>query len=417
MNILHISNTDLAGGRFTGYYMQESLGEADRVEMAVWSKTTNRPHVNLIPPASRIFRLGAELVMYCDGKIGLDGLTGSGGWLMASKDYFARADVVHLHLIHNNSNISILSLPMLSRLKPMIWTLHDPWATTGGCIHSFECDRWLSGCAPRCPHPRRRSLFRRYTPFLQWRVKKAVYRRADITLVATSQWMKDRIERSPLVQHLPCRQIPFGIDLEVFRPRSRLECRRRLGIAGDSKVIAFRGVGLKTDRFKGMRWLMKALEIYQVKAPTILLIVDDGSAFQSMSGRYTIVTLGWVDGEALAEALSAADVFLMPSIQESFGLMAVEAMACGTPVVVFEGTSLPNVIRSPLGGLAVPSMDSGALAAATGRLLNDDQLLRNLGRQARRIAESEYPLSLYVQRHRDLYKEVLDRHRRCKVDR
>jgi glycosyltransferase involved in cell wall biosynthesis len=223
--------------------------------------------------------------------------------------------------------------------------------------------------------------------------------------------MKDRIERSPLMRHLPYRYIPFGIDLGVFRPRSKAECRKRLGIAPDCKVIAFRDVGLNTDLFKGMRWLMEALQIYQPKEPTCLLIFEDGKAFQGLSGKYTVATPGWVDGEALAGALSAADVFLMPSIQESFGLMAVEAMACGTPVVVFEGTSLPGVIRSPLGGLAVPSMHSGALADATGRVLNDDNLRHNLARQARQIAKSDYSLELYIRRHRELYEEVRQAHR------
>ena len=111
-----------------------------------------------------------------------------------------------------------------------------------------------------------------------------------------------------------------------------------------------------------------------------------------------------------AVALSAADVFLMPSIQEAFGLMAVEAMACGTPVIVFEGTALPSVIRAPHGGLAVPARDSVALAGAIKRLLDDDDLRSELGGQARQIAEREYAFPLYIQRHLSLYEEVIERH-------
>jgi len=75
-----------------------------------------------------------------------------------------------------------------------------------------------------------------------------------------------------------------------------------------------------------------------------LLILQDGKGFSALSPKYGVVTPGWIDGEDLAIALSAADVFVMPSIQEAFGLMAVEAMACGTPVIVFDGTALPGVI-------------------------------------------------------------------------
>lgn len=412
MNILHISNTDLVGGRFTGYYMQQSLDKSHSVEMAVWNRRTQSSHVHRMPPDNSVLRFLATTTMAFGHRVGLDELTGSSGWLLPSRDYFRRADVVHLHLIHNSANFSILSLPMLSRHKPVVWTIHDPWAMTGGCEHSFECDRWLTGCAPRCPHPRRRSLFQHYVPYLHWKIKKWVYQRADMTLIVASQWMQERIERSPLLRHLPCHRIPFGVDLEVFKPRSKMECRRRLGIAPGHKVIAFRDVGLQSDRFKGMRWLMAALMIYEPQEPTSLLIFEDGKGFKVLAPKYTVTTPGWVDGEDLAVAMSAADVFLMPSIQEAFGLMAVEAMACGTPVIVFEGTSLPDVIKSPRGGLAVPAMDSVALAGAIKRLLDDDDLRSELGGQARQIAEREYAFPLYVQRHIRLYEEVIERHRR-----
>lgn len=411
MNILHINHTDLMGGRFNGYYMQQSLDKSCNVEMAVWNKTTQSTYVHRMPPDNPILRFFALNTMRLGVRVGLDGLTGYGGWVLPNRDYFKRADVVHLHLIHNHGNFSILSLPMLSRLKPVVWTIHDPWAMTGGCEHSFECDRWLTGCAPRCPHPRRRSLFQRYMPYLHWRIKKRVYQRADITLIVASQWMQDRIERSPLLRHLPCHLIPFGIDLEVFKPRSKIECRKKLGIALDHKVIAFRDIGLEyADRFKGMNWLMAALKIYEPQEPTCLLIFEDGKGFKILSPKYSVITTGWIDSENLAVALSAADVFLMPSIQEAFGLMAVEAMACGTPVIVFEGTALPGVIKSPLGGLAVPAMDSVALAGAIKLLLEDDDLRSDLGKQARQIAEREYAFPLYVQRHITLYEEVIERH-------
>jgi glycosyltransferase involved in cell wall biosynthesis len=159
-----------------------------------------------------------------------------------------------------------------------------------------------------------------------------------------------------------------------------------------------------------MRWLMAALKIYEPQEPTCLLIFEDGKGFKILSPKYSVVTPGWVEGENLAVALSAADVFLMPSIQEAFGLMAVEAMACGTPTIVFEGTSLPDVIRSPRGGLAVPAKDSVALAGAIKQLLDDDDLRSELAGQACQIAESEYAFPLYVQRHITLYEEVIESH-------
>lgn len=412
MKILHVSNTDVAGGRFTGYYMHERFVQGDCAEMAVWNRASRAEHVNLIPPLNSALRACARTALQIDAKLGLDGLSGTGGWLLQSQEYLARADVVHLHLIHNNANISLLSLPSLSRRKPLIWTLHDPWALTGGCEHSFECERWLDGCAPMCPHPRRRSLLRRSWPWLQWRVKREVYRRSDITLIAASEWMKERIGRSPLVRHLPCHLIPFGVDLSAFSPLPKGECRRQFGIPEGHQVIAFRDVGLRTDRYKGMRYLFQALCEYQPRVPTCLLALEDGQSFAELAGKYTVLRPGWIDGQRLASALSAADVFAMPSVQESFGLMAVEAMACGTPVVVFEGTALPGIIRAPEGGIAVPTRDATALLGGLVKLLDDDDLRISMGNSARELAEREYSLAQYIERHRALYAAVLERRAR-----
>ena len=91
--------------------------------------------------------------------------------------------------------------------------------------------------------------------------------------------------------------------------------------------------------------------------------------------------------------------------------MAVESMACGTPVIVFEGTALQDVIKAPLGGLAVPSRDSRALAEAIKQLLENDEFRYKLSKQARQIAEREYSFPQYVQRHINLYDKVIEHHR------
>lgn len=391
--------------------MQESLGDAYKSEMAVWNKKSDSPHVHLLPPKNPLLHILANVIMKIGSRLGLDGLAGSSGWLLPFQDYFKRADVVHLHLIHGFSNFSILSLPMISHLKPIVWTIHDPWAMTGGCEHSFNCDRWVSGCSPKCPYPRCRSVFQSYTPWIHWRIKKAIYRRSDLTIIVASQWMRNRVFSSPLLKNFPCETIPFGVDLEVFRPRYKLSCRTHFGIPVGNKVIAFRDVGLKKDKFKGMRWLVDALNTYWPAEATTLLIFEDGEGFKELAPKYDIQAVGWLDGEKLALALAAADIFVMPSIQESFGLMAVEAMACGTPVIVFDGTALSDVIKPHLGGgVVVPAKDSKSLAEAIKLLLTNDKLRNNLSDKARRIAEKEYSLELYAQRHIKIYRSTFDRY-------
>jgi glycosyltransferase involved in cell wall biosynthesis len=204
--------------------------------------------------------------------------------------------------------------------------------------------------------------------------------------------------------------IPFGINTKVFKPHDQAESRARFGIPHDAIVLAFRW----TPYFsvKGSDYIKRALEILKLDKPTYVLLFDAPHTYglESLEEKYHFVDLGWVeDPYQVALALSAADLFLMPSIAESFGMMAVESMACGTPVIVFEGTSLPSVIDAPHGGIAVPYMDHGALAQAIKSVLNNSALRQSLVENGSRIVQQRYTLDAYVRRHLELYESLLSR--------
>lgn len=410
MNVLHVSPTDLGAARFNGYsMMQRSTRSGFHIEMAVWQKESADPRVHQLKRGwLRLLNAGLARI---SAAIAGEAWLAPASYVLPAQACFRRADVVHLQVIQNGSIFSLAPLPHMSRLKPIVWTLHDAWPTTGMCIHSFDCERWLTGCKGWCPHPRGNSPLRHRTPALHWAAKRAVYARSALTLVVASGWMRDRVRRSPLLCQQSCHVIPFGIDLQAFSPGDKAASRQELGIPAGNKVIALRGNRVDTDRYKGLHWLREALTLYMPSTPTSLVILQDETDFKALEDKYHIVGLGWVRDEAkLAAALRAADVFVMPSIQESFGLMAVEAMACGTPVITFEGTAIPDVIDAPNGGMAVPSKDSVALAAALKRLLSDEGLRDCLGQQARRIAEERYAFNDYVDRHLQLYQDVAARH-------
>ena len=174
MNILHINSHDVYGARFNGYEMQKNIGSQHNVEMAVWVKVSSNSNVHIIPPNNRILKYLTSLIITLTARIGFDRLFGYAGFLLPFNNYFKKADIIHLHLIHNYTNFSILSLPRLSRKKTVFWTLHDPWAFTGGCEHSFDCDKWKTGCNPICPYPRSNSIFQNYAPFFHWKFKKYI---------------------------------------------------------------------------------------------------------------------------------------------------------------------------------------------------------------------------------------------------
>lgn len=410
MRVLYVSYADVRGGRFNGYALLEAQDsfEGFAAEMAVWRKDGHRDDVHDLH-RGRV-RLANGVTRRLSWPLGLDGLLGLGGASLLRLPAFSAADVIHLQVIHNGPWFSVAWLPWLARQKPVVWTIHDVWPMTGTCQHSASCSKWLDSCGGRCPRPLDASPLDHYSPALLWQAKRLVYSHSSCRLIVASDWTRSRVERSPLLRRFPRTQIPFGVDLDVFSPVHRGEARAQLGLDDDEPVIAFRGVSVDKDNVKGMISLQNALRSLDVDRPTTLLIVDDGRAYVDVGGRYRVRDLGWMDEQALGRVLAAADVFVVSLDQESFCLMAAEAMAAGTPMIAFEGTAAAEIIRPPEGGVLAPAREGKALAATIRSLLADRALRLRLRRSSRLLAEREYGFETYVRRHLAVYDSVCAAH-------
>ena len=135
------------------------------------------------------------------------------------------------------------------------------------------------------------------------------------------------------------------------------------------------------------------------------------AAFERYSrGQHQILEFGWTDNESLLLDLYAACDFLaMPSKAEAFGLMAIEAMACGRPVLSLEGTALPGVTFAPDAGLAVQANDIAALANAIDHLISNPDECDARGRLSRTLAQQHYDIVRQAQLTAELYRRVLGR--------
>jgi glycosyltransferase involved in cell wall biosynthesis len=244
-----------------------------------------------------------------------------------------------------------------------------------------------------------------------WRAKKRLFSELDLDVVVASGWMLDMVRQSPVTSHLEnVHFIPFGIDTRSFAPDdAQASSRRRLGIPENDFVVLFRA---STWEVKGLPYIVDALGVRQPTRPTTLLTLGERGLIQGLRRDYRIVELGWVDDEALYPLVfSACDVFLMPSLAEAFGLMAVEAMAAGRPVVCFEGTALPAVTHAPECGIAVPTGDASALRASLDLLAADPPEAARRGRLGRSIVAEDYGFERYLDSMAQLYRSVLSRHR------
>jgi glycosyltransferase involved in cell wall biosynthesis len=406
--ILQVSTWDESGARFDGLEIHRALERRGaRSSMAVLSPTI--PDKGVFGMPNRITRrIDAWLTPRFEERRGIQRLFATAGLTLFLRREFWTADVVHLQIIHGLPGFSLLQIPLMSRLKPIVWTWHDPWIFSGHCIYPLDCELWKTGC-PRCPDLPLPLAVPRDSSAVNWKIKRFALRQTRGVIVVASEWMKRRVEESGIAPHLKCVVISLGVDTHVFRPRDRAESRRALGIDPDAHVVAFRDAGIG-ERFKNSALVVEALRRYSPTRKTYVLCFQTSETAQALTGQYEVVDLGWVPtAEEAAVAYSAADLFLMPSRAEAFGMMAVEAMACGIPVIVADGTALPEVVNAPHVGLSVRQGDPGALASAVEALLADPDARQQRGVAGRALAVSEYSFDRYLDAHLRLYEALVRR--------
>src|SRR5687767_3257321 len=211
MKILAVGNTDLIGNRFNGHDLHKSfLKKGIQSEHCVWDKQSDEPNTWQLSKGN-IKRAVNFFLHYIDPKISLQSLLIPLSYKLLFDKRFRSSDIVHYHLIHTGY-FSIASLPFLTRMKPSVWTLHDPWAMTGHCIYPYDCDRWKTGCG-KCPYLGTQFAMAKDRTALMWKIKKMIYHRSKIDIVVASKWMLSMAERSPLLSKFRLHYIPFGIDL------------------------------------------------------------------------------------------------------------------------------------------------------------------------------------------------------------
>jgi glycosyltransferase involved in cell wall biosynthesis len=404
MRNLQIGDNDLIGNRFNGHDLHRYLRRRGITsDHLVKIKRSDDPHTHVLGEEIRTVVDCDAAIRAVEKTVGTHSLHYPLSFSLFSDPLFLRADVVHYHLIHNfffNLNL----LPQLTALKPSVWTIHDPWITTGHCIYPLDCPRWKTGCGD-CPYPDTAFPLEHDSSALNWELKREILQRCRLDLIVASKHMRDLARQSPLLSHFDIHLIPFGIDLARFAPTDGSEARARLGIPPGDLVLCFRA---DRSRFKGYPYIEEVLRQLSARVPITLLTVGVTDLLEPFRDKFTIVNQGWLtDDDKMLDVYRAADIFLMPSTAEAFGMMAIEAMACGKPVIVAEGTSLPDVVFAPEGGIAVPQGDAAALRSELEGLIADRAKRLALGARARKLAERHYDKGVYVSRIIELYEEVI----------
>jgi len=310
--------------------------------------------------------------------------------------------VVILGVLHNNSiNLPLLCKYLAKNNIPTIVVLHDCWFFTGHCCYYSEinCTKWLNNCE-NCPSMRswNKSWFFD-TAKKCLRDKKRLFDSIErLGVVGVSEWIIGEGKKSILKNALQLQCIYNWIDLDVFKPQEVSQLRERLEIGEKQKVLL--GVAAIWNDKKGLQELMLAAKSFP--DAKVLLI---GNLPQNQELPNNVVSLGVIsDQNELAKYYALADVFINPSIQETFGKTTAEAICCGTPVVAYETTACTELVGNERGAL-VKLGDKSAFIKATQNVLSRGK--KEYAEKCRLFAKNNFSKDTNIKAYVDLAEKLL----------
>jgi glycosyltransferase involved in cell wall biosynthesis len=336
-----------------------------------------------------------------------------------------RPDIVHCHNLHGYY-FDLRALPSLSRQVPVVLSLHDGWLLSGLCGHSFDCERWKTGCG-RCPYL---SVWQdplwsqRDGTAVNWRRKKRIFAKSKLYVTVPCQWMWEKVEQSilaPAVRDL--RVVPYGVNLAVFQPGDRAAARKSLGIPIDANVILTVARGIANNPSKDYATLRDAMnQLGETQRTTKTIFVVRGESLPAEhTGTVEIRYVPWADDHGnVVRYYQAADIYVHAARMDTFPLSVLEAQACGLPVVASAVGGIPEQLKNLVDpddaagnkatGLLVRPMDAAAMARALGRLLENTALREQLGENAVTHARQRFDLQRQATDYLDWYTEIVQRH-------
>jgi glycosyltransferase involved in cell wall biosynthesis len=327
------------------------------------------------------------------------------------------ADIINLHWVAYFQ--SPVTIHHLLDKKPVIWTLHDMWAFTGGCHYSAGCTQYQQDCA-HCPqlksdpHGLTAAIINDRHDLLS---------DTPLVIVTPSQWLAECARKSRVLKKQRIEVIPYSLETDLFTPldrealpeRYRPTAKKELGIANNPIALLI-GADNGNEQRKGFDELLQALQICLQNPHFQALVTAQklqlwsfGIPSDCLALDIPLHAFGKIDSDRhLRQIYAAADLFLLPSLEDNLPNTMLEAMSCGTPVIAFDIGGIPDVVN-PATGRTVPLGDAAAMAEAILDCVFDDELRSRLGQASRQAMAENHALTIQAQRYLELYEDVLQK--------
>lgn len=291
----------------------------------------------------------------------------------SSSDNEAFADIEHkvrrygpdIIIFGNMHSVTAHSIELLQRLVTdfkVLWLTHDFWLLTGRCTYFSACNQYLSGCSASCPTSDEYPVLLAANIASAWQKKAELKTEKNFMVCANSVWAADKFSNAGFQA---VSLVKLGFAIEMFKPSNRETVRQGLGIPSHTFCVAFSASSLSDPR-KGGDILFAALEqLAENDKDNVILLLIGRTDIDLSALTFKTIALGYIDSqEKLANILSAADIFVGSSAEETFGQVFIEAALCGTASVGFSGSGVDDAIVDGFTGIKLTDRTPQALASA-----------------------------------------------------
>ena len=421
MKIVIINTQDISGGAAIAAYRLTNALKKQNIEITMLvqhkksdSNLVQQTNNNFFHRQKKFFYFAFERLLFRlherDVSVRFDFAIANTGEDISKLKIIQEADIIHLHWI----NFGFLSLKSLKKIfnlgKPIVWTLHDMWAFTGGCFHAHRCNNFKENCG-NCfflKNPHNNDISNKII-----KKKNKLYSKQALNIVSVSSWLSEKAKSSSLLNNKSHFVIPNALS-SIFEPIDKKIAREKLGISNDRIIILF-GSDKVDKQIKGYNFFIESLqkikENRNIDSDKILVFLfgrikkNKDDLLNQIPFEYKY--FGFVnDKKELSNIYSASNITVVTSLYETFGQVIAESMICKTPAVAFNNSGPMDIITHKENGYLAKYKSSDDVAEGISWVLlnkNYEKICNN----AHETTKQKYSDKIIAKQYIDLYKEIL----------